>query len=239
LEVLNIFCAGAAKALVSRLAQRLAADGAPLPNARYGAVGAMAAQVRTGLPADIVILTAELIDELIAEGRLAAGSRADLGKVGTGVAVRADASAPALDDAEQLRAALLGADSIVCPDPSVATAGRVLLGVLDQLGIREAVVPRLKFCASGYEAMEQLAGGSGGRDLGVMQLTEIVANDQIVLAGPLPEAMQQTVIYAAALSATSVDPGRSLAFIRALTEDAHVLQAAGFGVGAAAEPVAG
>jgi len=240
LEVLNIFSAGAARALVMRVAQRLEVDGAPPPNASYGAVGSMAAQVRSGLPADVVILTDGLIDELIADGLLVPGSRVDLGEVGTGVAVRADAPPPALDDARQLRAALLEADSIVCPDPAVATAGRVLLKVLDKLGIREAVSPRLAYCASGYDAMLQLADGRGERDLGVMQVTEIVANDRIVLAGPLPEAMQEVVVYSAALSSTSADPGRSLAFIRRLTDDAELLRASGFGVGrtaAADEPL--
>src|SRR6476619_7362731 len=54
----------------------------------------IAAQLARGVPADVVILSREGLDELIAAGRIAAGSDADLAQVPIGVAVRAGAAKP-------------------------------------------------------------------------------------------------------------------------------------------------
>jgi ABC-type molybdate transport system substrate-binding protein len=95
-----------------------------------------------GAAADVVILTGALIDELVASGHIASGSRADLGKVGTGVAVRAGTPVPDVSRAQSLRERLLAATRVVCPDPAMATAGKVVMQVLDQLGIIEQLKPK-------------------------------------------------------------------------------------------------
>ena len=133
MATLNIFCAGAGQAVVSQLAAKFQRETGNLMHGEYGAVGAMKARVVSGAPADIVIVTSALIDELIAEGEVIASTRADLGRVGTGVAVRAGTPKPDVRNVDVLRGNLLAATRIVCPDPAVATAGKVVLRVLDQL----------------------------------------------------------------------------------------------------------
>src|SRR5215218_3487745 len=95
---LNIFCAGAAQAAVTEMAAKFQRDSENFVAANFGAVGAMKARVVAGEPADVIILTAALIDELIQQGLVVAGSRVDLGKVGTGVAVRAGTPLPDVSD---------------------------------------------------------------------------------------------------------------------------------------------
>lgn len=233
LETFNVVSAGAAQAVVARLLQNLQLEDAGLVvKARYGAVQAMKACVVAGEAADVVVLTDRLLDELLEKNLILAASRQDLGGVGTGIAVRAGLSGASLPDVgspDALRAALLASSRVVCPDPAIATAGKVLLQVLEQLGISAQMLPRLQYCSSGYEAMAQLARGTGQHELGVMQMTEIIACPDVLLAGPLPGALQNTTVYSAAVAAQSASPGRALQFIERLTGQKDVLRAAGFG----------
>ena len=233
MESLNIFCAGAARAMVMWVAGEFQRERAVAVNAHYGAVGAMKARVVAAEPVDIIILTAGLIDELIEQGLVVPGSRADLGKVGTAIAVRSGAALPDVGSTQALRSSLLAATKIVCPDPAVATAGKVLLDALRQLGIAERITPKLEYTPSGHEAMARIAHGTGILELGVMQMTEIIAGAGVTLAGPLPPGQQRDSIYSAGLAIRSAHPDRSREFIHQLTglEARAALTAAGFEVG--------
>jgi molybdate transport system substrate-binding protein len=162
-----------------------------------------------------------------------AGSRADLGRVGTGVAVRAGTPRPDVRSIEALRGNILAARRVLCPDPAVATAGKVVLKVLAQLGVAEQVMPRLQYFPNGYAAMADLAQGDGLLEMGITQVTEILANPAVTLAGPLPQEVQNMAVYTAALAVRSTHPERSREFIRRLTgfSAQPVLSAAGFVVG--------
>ena len=233
MTTLNIFCAGAAQAVVSQLAAKFQRESGNQIHAEYGAVGAMKARVTGGAPVDIVVLTAALVDELIAEGEVARGSRVNLGRVGTGVAVRAGTPRPDVRNVEVLRANILAATRIVCPDPAVATAGKVVLHVLDQLGVAAEVTPRLQYFPNGYAAMANLAQSDGQLEMGITQVTEILANPGVTLVGPLPDAVQNMAVYSAGLAVRAAHPERSREFIRRLTgfNAQPVLSAAGFVVG--------
>ena len=238
MDILNIVSAGAAQAVVARVARRFEEDGACTVQARFGAVQSMNAIVRSGEAADVVVLTDGLIDELTGAQWLVPGTRRDLGSVGTGIAVRAGLPLPVISSADDLRQALLACDRVVCPDPAVATAGKALLQVLERLGIQNAMQHRLAYCRSGYEAMAELARGNGAHELGVMQITEIIAGEHdghgVRLVGALPAELQKWAVYSAALGTHSKTPARARAFIQALLEDRAALRAAGFGDCAAA-----
>ncbi len=232
MATLNIFSAGAAQAVVSQIAEKFQRESGSLINAAYGAVGAMKARVVAGEPADVIVLTAALIDELIGQGLVVPGSRVDLGKVGTGVAVRAGTPLPDVRTPRVLRGNLLAATRIVCPDPAIATAGKVVLNVLDQLGIAGEVTARLQYFPNGYAAMAQLAQSTGVREMGITQITEIMANRGVTLVGPLPPELQNIAVYSVGLAVHSAHPERAKDFIRRMTGfNAHaVLSAAGFDI---------
>jgi len=60
-----------------------------------------------------VILGAPTIDKLIAEGKLVAGSRADIAKSGIGIAVRSGLPKPDISSSEAVKNAMLAANSIL------------------------------------------------------------------------------------------------------------------------------
>lgn len=211
---LRVLSAGAARAVVERLAR----DFEPLGTvvADFGAVGTLRARLLAGEAADVVVLSAPLLEELTASGHVAAGSRSDLGWVGTGVAVRAGTPLPDVSTVRALRSNLLAAQRIVCPDPAVATAGQVVMRMLDRLGVSERVGPHLRFFPDGRAAMAWLAASRGPLEMGITQITEIRPVPGVTYAGPLPEALQRKTVYAAGLTRRAANPEAGREFIRRL-----------------------
>jgi molybdate transport system substrate-binding protein len=227
---LDIYCAGAAKAVTRRAIDAWREESGGEIDETYGAVGFLKNRLLEGGRPDLIILTAALIDELAASGLVRPGSRIDLGAVGTGIAVRSGAPAPVLATEEDVRAALLAASRIVCPDPAVATAGQVLVDALDKLGIARDVSSRIEFTPSGYAAMDSLAAGTLPGEVGVMQITEIIAHEGVSLAAALPQRLQRMTIYSAGLAANSDNSVTAAAFLDRLAGPAmrDTLRKAGF-----------
>jgi molybdate transport system substrate-binding protein len=227
---IRILSAGAAQAVVEAIAADYRRDTGRGISGEFGAVGAMRQKVLEGAAADLIVLTGAMIDELVASGHVARGSRADLGKVGTGVAVRSGTPVPDVSTPPKLRECLLRASRVVCPDPAIATAGKVVLQMLEQLNAGEAVAPRLQYFPNGYAAMKWLAASRGSDEVGITQITEILANAGVVLAAPLPGDLQVRTVYAAGLAARAAESAAAREFLARLTSPAarKVLVNAGY-----------
>jgi molybdate transport system substrate-binding protein len=170
-------------------------------------------RLRAGAPADVLILTRALIDELTRQGQVVPGSAADVGTVPTAVAVRRGDPAPAVADAAALRAALLAADEIYVPDLKLATAGIHVAGVLGRLGIAAEVGPCLRTFPNGATAMRALATATGVRPIGCTQATEILATPGVTLVAPLPDELGLATVYAAAVCTRTALPEQARALV--------------------------
>ncbi|NBO01048.1 MAG: ABC transporter substrate-binding protein, partial [Betaproteobacteria bacterium] len=69
-------------------------------------------KINAGDTADLVVLTAPLIDQLAQQGRVVPGSRVDLARSGIGVAIRAGAPRPDISSVEAFKQFLLQAKSV-------------------------------------------------------------------------------------------------------------------------------
>jgi len=220
---LRVLSGGAAQALMRALAAR---EGVTLEGS-FGAVGAMKEKLLAGEAADLVVLTAALIGELARAGRVRADSVADLGRVRTGIAVRAADPKPDVSDAAALRAALLAADAVYCPDTERSTAGIHFARVLDGLGVRAELGARLRSFPNGATAMAELARDKSARAIGCTQVTEILPTAGIALVAPLPQAYELVTVYTGAVNAAARDAAGAERFLRLLTgEAARALRAA-------------
>jgi molybdate transport system substrate-binding protein len=208
---LVILSGGAAQGLVDALAARFKAETGCGIDATFGAVGAMRERLLAGAPADLLILTRGLIDDLARQGHAVPGSAVDIGAVATAIAVRSGDPAPAVGDAVELRTALLAAGEICVPDPAQATAGIHFAGVLDRLGIAAEVAPRLRAFPNGMTAMGALAASTGTRPIGCTQVTEIVATPGVTLVAPLPDPLGLATVYTAAVHVRAAMPGAARA----------------------------
>src|SRR5439155_23586051 len=83
---------------------------------------------------DLVIVGSDNIDQLIAAGKLVAGSRADFAKTGIGVAVLAGLPKPDVSTSDAVKAAVLAAKSVVY---SAGPSGAYIGELLKKLGIAE------------------------------------------------------------------------------------------------------
>jgi molybdate transport system substrate-binding protein len=217
---LTLLSGGAAHGLVMALAPQFkAATGADI-DGTFSAVGAMRDKFIAGADADMVILTATLIGDLTTSGHVVAGSAADVGAVATGVAVRSGDPAPAIGDADALRAALRGADSIYFPDPRLATAGIHFAKVLERLDIAAEVAPRLRPHPNGTAAMAALAAVTVGRPIGCTQVTEILNTKGIALVGNLPEGFALATVYTLGIAAKARSPELARKLAALLTGEA-------------------
>ena len=231
MTVLNLLCAGAAQGLVKALQERFkAATGADI-QARFGAVGAIQEALLAGEPCDVLVLTEALITRLVAEGRLQAGSAALLGRVRTGVAVRAGAPWPDVATAAGLRAALQAATGVYFPDAVRSTAGIHFAKVMRELGVHDELAPRFKTYPNGASAMRAMAESDEARPIGCTQVTEIRYTPGVELVALLPAEFELATPYTAAITASAASgPQAALAaqFIALMTStDALPLRSAG------------
>ncbi|WP_375411436.1 molybdate ABC transporter substrate-binding protein [uncultured Bradyrhizobium sp.] len=227
---LKILSGGAVQGLVASLAAKFTALTGLAISGEFGAVGAMAGKLRDGAAADIVVLTAAMIADLVRENLVAAASVADIGVVETAIAIRAGDRPVPVHDADALRAAFLAADAIFVPDTKASTAGIHVARILKQLGIADQAASRLKVFPNGATAMRNLAQSTAARPIGCTQSTEIINTAGVALSGSLPRECGLSTVYTAAVAAQALDPDRAQVLIDLLTaaDAAELRMRAGF-----------
>lgn len=221
---IQLLCAGAAKGLVLALQDEFESKHKVKIDGRYGAVGALKEALTTGAPCDLMVVTASMVRELAEAGWLVQNTTADLGRVRTGMAVRAGAAGatttPDVSSPDALKAALTAASSIYFPDPARATAGIHFAQVMRQLGIHDQVAAQCKTFPNGATAMHELATRSEPGSIGCTQITEINYTPGVTLLGALPDQFELATVYSGAVGAKSGQPELALALLKLLSGDA-------------------
>jgi molybdate transport system substrate-binding protein len=174
-----------------------------------------------------VVLPAPTVEALDKAGKLRAGSRINLARVGIGVAVRQGAPVPDVSTVDAVRRALLAARSIVHPDPQGGGfTGAHISRMIERMGIAEAVKPkvRLMFAVGGGVA----AVASGDAELGLFNISEIVPVPGAALAGALPAELQSYITFAGALHVDSAAPDAAAAYLKTLASAREAWKVGGF-----------
>lgn len=160
-----------------------------------------------GEPFDLVIMTDAAIDDQIRLGQVAADSRVDFARSGTGLAVRSGAAKPDISSADALKKTLLAAKSI---GHSSGPSGLYMLTVFDRMGIAEQLKDKLEQTPSGVLVGTLIA--SGKAEIGFQQISELVHFAGIDYVGPLPGDLQRMTVFSAGIptGATQADAARAL-----------------------------
>jgi molybdate transport system substrate-binding protein len=173
-------------------------------------------KIQSGEAFDVAILTSDTLDDLIQQGKIAAGTRADIARCGIGVGIRAGARKPDISTPERLKQTLLNAKSISF-DHDGASA-MYINKMLARLGIAEDVRPKLILEQEPGRPQRNVAEGKA--ELVITLIPEISAFESLELAGPLPAELQSYIAFAAGVATNTPNADAAEAVIKFLTAPA-------------------
>lgn len=150
------------------------------------------AQLRRGETADLVIMNKAGLDDLISEGKIAAGTNVDLARTLLAVAIRSGAPKPDVSTVDAFKKTLLSARSV---SVDASTSGIYLITkAFPRLGIgREMEGKTIK---GGAPAV-----ADGKADIAVMLVSEILPVRGVEVAAPVPAEIQEASVFSAAVVA--------------------------------------
>jgi len=213
---LKVISAGAVRGLIAQIIDDYSRETGQKFDFTIGTTGQLRNIIATGQHADLIIVSAPLMGELEKTGKLTPGSRADLGRVGIGVTIRAGAPIPDVSTPEAFKRALVDARSVAYTDPAEGgTTGIYFAGLAERLGIADSISKKAVLTKGGREAAIEVA--EGRAEMAIVFISESMAVKGVKLAGPLPPPLQDYSVYAAAIPASSTDVRAARAFIGALT----------------------
>ena len=180
---------------------------APGLHAEFHATQALLKSIAGGAAADVVILTAEGIDQLVAEGAVLPQTRLNLGRSGVGLAVRAGAPKPRIGTWPELKETLLAAASV--GHSKQGASGLYFAGLLEKHGLADKLKKRVI-----VEKGPVAAGIAKGEiQLGAQLLCELAPVPGIDIIGPLPAEVQKFYSFSAAVMKASKKPDQARAFL--------------------------
>ncbi|HBK08732.1 MAG TPA: molybdate ABC transporter substrate-binding protein [Acetobacteraceae bacterium] len=194
---------------MKELTQRYETETGVSIQADFSPTVALLERLRAGEAADIAILTAQGIDDMIAEGRMRPGSRTDIALSFVGIAVKAGAPKPDIATVESFKDTLLAARSVAYS--RIGASGIFFAGLLQRLGIAGQV--KVLVVPSGFTA-ERLV--SGEADLAVQQVSELLVVPGIEVVGKLPEEIGTVATFSGGLLTASAQPDAASALLRFL-----------------------
>lgn len=184
----------------------------------YETAGMVRSRVQAGDFADMTILPRPMIDGLVQQGRVVAGSTVTLARSAVGVAVRTGAAKPDIHSVDAFKQSLSAASSISYPDPASGGATGVLLArVLDRLGMSAELRAKTRVPPPGHFAAELVADGRA--EMAIAQPMEVLAQPGVDLVGLLPDELQDppNFTFAAGILVAARQPQPAQALIRFLS----------------------
>src|SRR6266545_5795681 len=109
---IKVISAGAVRGLIAAIIADYARQTGHKFDFTVGTTGQLRAIIASGEPADLIIASGPLMEELEKTGKMTAGSRADLGRMGIGVVIREGAPAPNVSTPDAFKQTLIDARSV-------------------------------------------------------------------------------------------------------------------------------
>jgi molybdate transport system substrate-binding protein len=192
---------------------------------QYGILGTIKRQIEGGEEFDLAIIGPTLLDNLAKQGKIAAGTRTEIARVGMAVAARAGAPKPDISSVDAFKRALLNAKSVAyAPE---GDTGVHLAKVLDRLGIAEQMKAKTKPQQTVERVPQAVAAGEA--ELGFAPSTVLLSVGGVELVGPFPPELQSYIVFTTGVGAAAKQPDAAKALIRYLTspDAAAVIKAKG------------
>jgi molybdate transport system substrate-binding protein len=187
-ETVKVYAAAVAKSPLTAIAAEYEKATGNKVTLIFDTAGATAKRFEADRDAALLITTVPLIRNGENSGALRNGATILLGSTVAGVAVPPKSAKPDVSTPDGLKAALLAAKRIAVSDPARgATVGTHFMKVIEELGVKNEVLPKITFANDGLETMRFVLDGKA--DLGVSQSSEILQADRNAMAGPFPKEL--------------------------------------------------
>ena len=156
-------------------------------------------KAESGEPFDLIVVTPAMLDDLIKQGKVAADTRTVVARSALALVIKAGARKPNIATVDALKRTLLDAKSITYTKQGAS--GVLFAGVIEKLGIADALAPKTQYTSAGAEASANVVAGRA--ELGVLPVSEILPVKGAELGGVFPGETQQYIVLAAGVSATA------------------------------------
>jgi molybdate transport system substrate-binding protein len=219
MPTIKVLSAGAVKSMVEALGPEFERATGNTLDIVFGTAFAQRERVIGGATADVVILSQSIIAELEKLGLTVAGSARNLGRTVTGVIVPEGAALPDISTVQAFREALLKAKSVAYTDPKAGGSGGIMFaGLLQKLGIVDAVNAKAVLCKGGLDVSTKIA--EKRAEIGTTFISEALPVKGLKVVGPLPGELHNANTYTAAIHQAASARAGAAAFIAALTDPA-------------------
>jgi molybdate transport system substrate-binding protein len=168
--------------------------------------------VRAGEETDIIVLASKVMASLEVEGHLAKGETRDFARSEIGVAVRKGSALPSITSEQAVKQAMLNSQKFCY---STGPSGDHLKTLCEKWGVTP---DRALLAPAGVPVATLVANGDA--DLGFQQLSELIGQHGIEVAGPLPPEIQAVTVFSAGVAINSWDPEGARAFVAYLVSAA-------------------
>jgi molybdate transport system substrate-binding protein len=225
---IQVMTGGAPKEVLTELAPVFEKQTGHKLHFTYIVISAMQQKLAAGEKPDMVLMPVPAIEARVKEGLFRADAWAKLGIVSVGLIVREGAAKPDISSLEAFKKAMLDAKSVVHANPAATPSGAHLAKVWEQLGIADAMKPKLIFKNALDGGVPALAKGEA--EVGLYPLSEVISEKGVAVVGLIPKDVQLNTFYGTAVLASNANPEPATAFVKFLADpkNATVWKHAGF-----------
>jgi molybdate transport system substrate-binding protein len=224
-NALNVLASNGMKTVVEELQPRAEkALGKPLA-IEFNSTTMLKPKLESGKGYDVAIVTTELMDELVNSGKIAGGTRAELGRGAIGVGIRAGASKPEIKTPEAMKQALLKVKAVSYAQDGASRPA--IEKMFSDLGIAEQMKAKTLLEQGSVRSAGRVA--KGDADFVLTLASEILPIKDVELAGLLPAQYQGYVSFSAGVAASTANQEQSKTLVKLLAspENASVYKAKG------------
>ena len=212
---LKVIGSSGVRAVINELGPQFERESGHKLTTDFEVIAVLKRRIEAGETFDVAILGPAAIDDLVRQGKIAAGTSTPFGRTGLGIAVRQGAARPDVGSADAVKQALLAAKSVA--HAKEGESGIAFRAVLDQLGIASQMQPKLKaYDATGLR--QSVA--SGEVEMAVTGIGPMLTMPGTEFLGGLPPELQKYVVFHAAIGAATKEPDVARALLRFLTAPA-------------------
>jgi molybdate transport system substrate-binding protein len=210
---ITVLCSNGFKAVMTELASQFENVTKHRVLVTYGVSAELKRRIDAGESFDVAVLTPALIDEAIAQGKIARDTRIILARSAIAIAGRSGAMKADLSTTEAFTRTLLASKSIAYAREGAS--GVYFADLVRRLGLADSLRNKIVLTSTGDEVGTSVARGSA--ELGVLPVSEILAVPGLEVLGRFPAEIQGYVTMVGGVSARSAEPGAASELGRFLT----------------------